>query len=142
LEAVDDLVEIDVAGVVIARTKSALRCLETSHPPVYYIPRAAFVDGVLQPSRARATICEFKGQARYFDIVVGTHRIERAAWDYPHPVEAFAGIRDHLAVYPSKMSECRVAGEVVRAQEGDFYGGWITSWITGPFKGGAGTLGW
>jgi hypothetical protein len=32
--------------------------------------------------------------------------------------------------------------EKVKSQEGDFYGGWITSNILGPFKGGIGSLGW
>jgi uncharacterized protein (DUF427 family) len=142
LEAVSERVEIDFGGLTIAATDTALRCLETSHPPVYYLPRAAFLDGVLAPSSARRTLCEFKGRARYLDIRAGGKTAVAAAWDYPDPTPSFAPILDHLAVYPAAMDACRVDGETVQAQEGDFYGGWITSWIKGPFKGGPGTWGW
>ena len=40
------------------------------------------------------------------------------------------------------MDECTLDGEVVAAQPGDFYGGWISSEVAGPFKGGPGTSGW
>lgn len=135
-------VEIEFGGRTIATTRAAIRCLETSHPPVYYLPRACFAEGVLFPSKARSTFCEFKGRARYFDIVVGTDSATAAAWEYPDPVPAFRALFDHVAVYPSRMASCRVDGETAVAQEGDFYGGWITSWIKGPFKGGPGTWGW
>lgn len=142
LEAEPDRVEVEFGGRVIADTRGALRCLETSHPPVYYLPRDSFSDGVLVTAAARGTFCEFKGRARYFDIVVGDAIAVAAAWDYPDPVPSFAELRDHIAVYPSRMETCRVGGETVIAQQGDFYGGWITSWIKGPFKGGPGTWGW
>jgi hypothetical protein len=63
-------------------------------------------------------------------------------WFYPHPVPAYADLKDHLAFYPSRMDACYVDGERVRSQEGDFYGGWITGDIVGPFKGAPGTRGW
>ncbi|MCB1165238.1 MAG: DUF427 domain-containing protein, partial [Leptospiraceae bacterium] len=65
-----------------------------------------------------------------------------AAWRYPSPSEAFVAIKDCLCFYPSRMDAVFVDDEQARAQEGDFYGGWITKDIIGPFKGGAGTLGW
>ncbi|MEQ8602773.1 MAG: DUF427 domain-containing protein [Marivibrio sp.] len=143
LEKSDDPIEIEAGGRLIARTTRSYRCLETSHPPVYYLPPDAFAADVLQPARdGRGSWCEFKGPARYFDMLVDGGRIDRAAWRYPDPTPAFAPIRDWIAVYPSKMDACRVAGESVAPQEGDFYGGWITSWIAGPFKGGPGTMGW
>lgn len=143
LEETADPIEIEAAGRLIARTTRAYRCLETSHPPVYYLPPDAFEAGLLQPARdGRASWCEFKGPARYFDLAIGDRRIGRAAWCYPDPTPAFEAIRDWIAVYPSKMDACRVAGETAQPQDGDFYGGWITSWVTGPFKGGPGTLGW
>ena len=40
------------------------------------------------------------------------------------------------------MDACYVDGELVTAQAGDFYGGWITKDIVGPFKGSAGSWGW
>ena len=128
-------------GAVIAETHASFRVLETSHPPTYYIPVSAFLPGVLQPGRERS-VCEFKGVARYFDVVGASTRSPATAWDYPDPQPGFTQLRDHVAVYPARMDECTVDGEVVVRQDGDFYGGWITARVTGPFKGAPGTLGW
>ena len=68
--------------------------------------------------------------------------LPRAAWHYPEPTAGFEALVAHVAFYPARMDRCTVDGEAVRAQEGDFYGGWITSAILGPFKGGPGTRGW
>lgn len=136
------LVEVDVAGQSLARTTSALRVLETSHPPTYYLPLADVDTSLLRPVDGGRTICEFKGVASYFDVVVGDRVVSRAVWTYPDPTPAFAELRGYVSLMPGLMDECRVDGEVVVAQEGDFYGGWVTSWITGPFKGGPGTRGW
>jgi uncharacterized protein (DUF427 family) len=131
-----------LGGVVLAETRRGKRVLETSHPPVYYFPLDDVRTEHLRPSRRRSSYCEYKGQARYFDLEVGKRAAAAAAWAYPDPVPAFAALRGHLAFYPAAMDACFVDGERVRAQEGDFYGGWITSRIIGPFKGGAGTAGW
>ena len=71
---------------------------------------------------------------------MGTSRA-RAAWTYPEPgrLEAVAG---HVAVDARLVDRCIVDGEVVRAQEGGFYGGWITARVVGPFKGVPGSWGW
>jgi hypothetical protein len=87
-------------------------------------------------------VCEFKGLARYLDAVVGGHRVEAVAWSYADPVPRYAALRDHVAFYPSRVDAARIDGELVQAQPGDFYGGWITRHLTGPFKGAPGTRGW
>ena len=134
-------VTVTHAGRTVADSTRAWRVLETSHPPVYYIPRADIAAGVLHAGRGRS-VCEFKGVASYWDLVVGDVRVPGAGWSYETPAEGFAEIAGAVAFYPSRVDECRVAGERVRPQEGDFYGGWITAGITGPFKGGPGTTGW
>lgn len=140
-EPSDRRVEILFAGRRIVDTRRAVRVLETSHPPTWYVPLEDVEPGVL--ARGQGTsFCEFKGQAVYWDLRVGDRRAARVAWSYPAPVPAFAILKDHLAFYPGRVDECRVDGETVRSQEGDFYGGWITSDVVGPFKGGAGTWGW
>jgi uncharacterized protein (DUF427 family) len=128
-------------GEVIADTTSAVRILETSHPPVYYIPQADIRMDLLTQTQ-RQTVCEFKGAARYWTLRVGDRVAADVGWSYPNPMRGFESIRDAIAFYPSRMDECTVDGERVQAQEGDFYGGWITSDIVGPFKGGPGTWGW
>ncbi|MEM9290953.1 MAG: DUF427 domain-containing protein [Acidobacteriota bacterium] len=134
-------IEIVFGGRTIATTESSQRVLETSHPPVYYLPQDAFVEGVLRPN-SKQTFCEFKGSASYFDLVVGEQVGVAAAWYYPRPVARAVALTDLVAVYPGRMDACFVDGEQVQAQAGDFYGGWITSAIVGPFKGASGTWGW
>lgn len=128
-------------GIIIADTRRARRVLETSHPPVYYIPpediRMEFLTAT-----PRSTFCEWKGRASYCTVKVGDEEARDAAWFYPEPTHAFASIKDYVAFYPGRMEACYVDGERVKPQEGDFYGGWITSDIVGHFKGGPGTWGW
>ena len=128
-------------GVTIVSTNSAARVLETSHPPTYYLPIADFIDGVLIPVGGN-TVCEFKGIASYFDLDIAGQRINRAAWTYENPASGFGTLAGKVALYASRVDLCRVGDETVIPQEGDFYGGWITSNIEGPFKGAPGTLGW
>lgn len=132
---------IEFADRTIAQTNAALRVLETSHPPSIYLPPDAFLPGVLE-SQPRRTVCEWKGAATYFDVVVGEQRAEAAAWSYERPNPAFADLAGYVSVYPGRMQACYLGDERVQAQEGDFYGGWITSEIVGPFKGAPGTWGW
>ena len=142
LDPVREDVVITLGGQVIARADRAIRVLETSHPPTYYLPASSFAEGVLVPVEG-TTFCEWKGRAHYFDVHgPDGSTAHRAAWHYPHPTEAFAELLDHVCVYPAAMDEITVNGEKVQAQTGDFYGGWITSKVTGPFTGAPGTLGW
>jgi uncharacterized protein (DUF427 family) len=125
----------------IAETSRALRVLETSHPPVYYIPFGDVQQQFLSRSE-RQSYCEFKGLATYYTLKVGEKVAKNAAWSYHNPSIGYDSIKDHIAFYPGHVDACYVDGERVQAQEGDFYGGWITSDIDGPFKGGPGTAGW
>ena len=140
-EAWPHRVEIDFAGRTIASTTDAWRALETYHPPTYYLPRGAFAPGVLVPN-GRRSLCEWKGQASYFDIVVDGRTAPGAAWCYERPTPSFAPIAGMVAVYAEPMDECRVAGVRVIPQPGNFYGGWVTPNITGPVKGAPGTTHW
>ncbi len=141
LERTDARIEVQLGGRVVASTTAGWRVLETSHPPTYYLPRAAFEAGVLQEI-AGQTFCEWKGHARYYDLVSGTAVAARAGWTYPEPTAGFEPLADAVAVMPGLVDRCTVDGETVLAQPGGFYGGWITSGVVGPFKGEPGTLGW
>jgi uncharacterized protein (DUF427 family) len=135
-------VVIEVDGEIVVDTRRSLRVLETSHPPVYYVPGSAIAAGALRPVSG-TTWCEFKGSASYFDVVAPSGRVlPRAAWHYPEPSPGFEALLGHVAFYPGRMGRCTVDDEAVVAQEGDFYGGCITSKVTGPFKGAPGTAGW
>ena len=141
IRASDEQIVIELGGVEICETNTSLRVLETSHPPTYYLPRTAFLEGALVPARGHS-FCEWKGQASYLDVVGGDRVAARAAWYYPQPNPAYAALRGHIAVYPGAMDRCLVDGELVVPQPGRFYGGWITSAVTGPFKGVPGSQGW
>ena len=141
LERSTSVIRIVLGGLPIVETTRSWRVLETASPPTYYIDQADFAPGVVQPGVGESW-CEWKGGAVYFDLVARDTVARRAAWGYPNPNSPFAALVGHLAVYPSKVDGCFVDGEQVRPQDGDFYGGWITSRVTGPFKGDPGTLGW
>jgi uncharacterized protein (DUF427 family) len=126
-------VRVEALGQLLADSHRSLRVLETFHPP------EAVRQELLQPS-AGASFCEWKGVARYFDVVVdpggsAERRLRRAVWTYPEPSEPFAALAGWLALYPALMDGCWLAGERVTPQPGGFYGGWITSAVVGPFKG-------
>ena len=141
LEPSSEHVVVTHGGVVVADSTSSLRMLETSHPPTYYVPIGAFAPGVLQPAEG-ASWCEWKGKADYFDLVVGDEVLPGIAWTYRVPTKGYEALVDHIALYPGRVDRCTVDDEVVEPQPGNFYGGWITSRVTGPFKGSPGTSGW
>lgn len=141
LEPTDEEVEVVLGGRVVARTRNAYRVLETSHPPTYYLPVADFRPGALRAASG-GSFCEWKGDASYVDLLGGDQVAVRAGWYYPTPTADFAALADHVAVYPAAVDACTVDGEVVRPQPGDFYGGWVTDRVVGPFKGEPGTRFW
>jgi uncharacterized protein (DUF427 family) len=141
LERSSEHVLVTHRGHTLVDTTRAIRILETSHPPTYYFHPDDVDSSFLEPVVGE-TVCEFKGRASYADIVVGSERLARAAWWYDNPFAGYQELAGHISLYPGRVERCTVDGEVVQAQEGDFYGGWVTSRVTGPFKGGPGTLGW
>jgi uncharacterized protein (DUF427 family) len=141
VEPTTERIVIRLGGAVIADTTEAVRVLETSHPPAYYLPRSAFSEGALEPA-AGSSYCEFKGSAKYLTIRGGEATAERAAWYYPTPSPGYEALVDRVALYPGLMDSVEVNGETVIPQAGGFYGGWITSRVVGPFKGEPGTMGW
>ncbi len=143
LEAISKRIQIISGGETLADTTRASRVLETSHPPVYYLPPADIRMSLLTPSGG-SSLCEWKGAARYYALRANSLDV---AWYYPNPTPAFEPIRDHLAFYAARVvlqdgDGCFVDGERVVPQPGEFYGGWITGEIVGPFKGQAGSQGW
>ena len=142
LERVDWRIRVVVGGVTIVDAPAALRVLETSQAPAYYVAFEHIADQYLRPSDGRPTFCEWKGVATYCDVEVGDRIVPRAAWSYPDPTERFSELRGHWAFYAQAADECWVDDERVAPNEGDFYGGWITANLTGPFKGEAGSRLW
>ncbi len=143
LEATARRIRIVHAGQTIVDTTEALRILETSHPPVYYLPPNALAMQFLKRAATRGSFCEFKGVAAYWNLEVpGAAAVANAAWSYDRPSGRYEALAGYLAFYASKVDACWVDDEQVVAQPGDFYGGWITSDLKGPFKGAPGTLGW
>jgi uncharacterized protein (DUF427 family) len=135
-------VRLELGGEVLAESDRALRVLETHHPPTIYLPPEDVRGNLLVQSAARATMCEFKGAARYLDAVVAGRRLRAVGCSYPDPVPAYQALRDHVAFFPGRVDAAWLGDERVEAQAGDFYGGWITADLEGPFKGAPGTLSW
>lgn len=142
LEKSPKQIKIIFNKIAIADSCNTYRVLETSHPPVYYIPPQDIKMNYLYPGNAQRSFCEWKGFASYYNLVVEEQQVVNAGWYYPMPTEYFEPIKNYIAFYPSKIDTCYVDGELVQAQAGDFYGGWITKDIVGPFKGSVGSWGW
>ena len=134
LVASEQHVLVRALGERLAETRRSLRVLETFHPPTYYLPPEAVRTELLRPAAGRS-FCEWKGVARYCDVLVGDRCLERALWCYDNPSPAFSALAGWYAVYPALMDGCWLDGEAVRPQPGGFYGGWISSAVEGPFKG-------
>lgn len=128
-------------GVAVADAAETIRTLETSHPPTYYVPPAAVSLSLLQRTDRRS-FCEWKGDAVYFDVVIGGERLRDVAWSYPAPTPPFAALKDHIAFYAAPFDTCLIDGRPVTPQPGGFYGGWITDDVKGPFKGVPGSRFW
>lgn len=141
LEAEPARLRVVFAGRTIAESWAGHKTLETSHPPTYYLPRGDVDAAALRP-HPRSSTCEWKGRATYFDVVVGDRTATCAAWAYPQPTPAFAAIAGHLAFYCGAMEACWVGAEQATPQPGGFYGGWVTTSVVGPFKGGPNSAGW
>lgn len=141
VEAVRRQVEVIFGGQTLAVTLAPLRVVETSHPPVYYLPPDSIFPGTLEAS-GRTSRCEFKGTATYLTVTVGRHRAVDGAWRYEQPSPGYEALAGYVAFHPQRMEVCLVDGEVAAPQPGAFYGGWITSEVVGPFKGEPGTEGW
>ncbi|MEE4277568.1 MAG: DUF427 domain-containing protein [Halieaceae bacterium] len=139
LEASSDEVEVRAGDALLAKTRSAFRVLETASPPTYYLPAEA-VSWELLSDIAQSSFCEWKGQASYYALA-GDEQRRAIAWRYRNPSQRFAALHDHVSFYPGRVA-CFVNGERVRPQAGEFYGGWITDRIVGPFKGDPGTGHW
>jgi uncharacterized protein (DUF427 family) len=135
------LVVVELGGRVVAESRRAVRVCETSHPPVYYVPRDDIAAGVLRPGRGES-FCEWKGLARYWDAEVDGVRVPSVGWSYEDPAPGYEHLRGAVAFYPGRVHRASVDGEQARPQAGGFYGGWVTAEVTGPFKGEPGTLGW
>ena len=129
------------AGETVAESRRALRVCETSGPPTYYLPPEDVQLDYLEEAFG-TTVCEWKGSASYYDLVVGERRARAAAWAYRRPRGDYAALTGCLAFYPGRVDACYLDGELVQPQPGDYYGGWITHEIIGPFKGAPGTLHW
>ena len=141
VEAITRRIQVIFNGITLADTTRAVRVLETSQAPVYYIPLEDVQRQYLETSQ-QATVCEWKGLANYYGVAANGRRAANAAWTYQAPTAGYEAIRDHVAFYPQKMDQCLVDGEAATPMPGGFYGGWVTRAVVGPFKGGPGTQGW
>ncbi|WP_299452616.1 DUF427 domain-containing protein [uncultured Microscilla sp.] len=142
LENTNKTLRVIYNDTVIAQTNQGMRILETSHPPTYYFPPEDVHLEYLELVENKTSFCEYKGAASYYNLRLEGRVVQNVAWFYANPLPKYQALKNHLCFYASKVSACYVNDELVQAQEGDFYGGWITSQIVGPFKGGANTWGW
>ncbi len=135
------LIEVIVNNITVAKSKKAFRVIETSHPPTYYFPPEDVRMDFLKKNK-NSSFCEWKGEANYLDLTINKIKTLNVAWFYSSPLKEFQAIKNFISFYASKADKCIVNGELAIKQEGNFYGGWITKNLSGPFKGAIGTLNW
>ena len=126
LEPSGGTVVVVFGGEVVADSRRAVRVLETSHPPGYYIPADDWRPGALVPADG----CEHlrvEGRRPLLRRRRGRCRGARCRLGLPAPEPALAAaIAGCVSVYPGRMDRCEVDGVAVTAQDGGFYGGWVT----------------
>ena len=140
LEADAREVVVRWGGIEVARTCRAIRVVETAHAPSFYIPWGDVARDFLHAAPG-GSLCEWKGPARYWSLVDGERALGGVAWSYPEPLAGAEALSECVAFYPAGL-ECTVGGARVKPQPGEFYGGWVTPELVGPFKGEPGSEGW
>jgi uncharacterized protein (DUF427 family) len=134
-------IRVYFTDILVADSRRTKRVLETAGPPVYYIPQEDIQMAYLEPALNRA-LCEWKGFSQYWIVHVGESIVLNAAWSYPEPWKGYESIQDNIAFNATMMSACYVDDMEVVPQPGEYYGGWITPEIVGPFKGIPGSERW
>ena len=125
---------------LVGRTRGAWAVRETAHPPTFYLPLVD-LDRKLLRTAGDSSFCEWKGPAQYWDLNDGARQLVKVGWSYPKPLAGAEALADCIAFYAHEL-ECSVGGARAIAQQGVFYGGWITPDLSGPFKGDLGSNGW
>lgn len=135
----DRTVVVSANGRQIARSRESYRVMETAGPPCFYLSEQA-VDWTQLTQTSGRSFCEWKGVAVYWRLNSDTKR-DPVGWSYTDLPPSFEMLRGHISFYPGRI-DCYVDEEKVRPQPGNFYGGWITNDVVGPFKGEPGTENW
>ena len=141
VEAFNKNIRIYYKGLLIADTWQAKRVLEKAHPPVYYIQLQDIQMHYLTPNR-EISFCAYKGKSSFFNLVVGSDTVTDVGWTYAKPTSKYVELIGYIAFFAGKGCDCYVDDELAIPQPSEFFGGWVTSDIVGPFKGGEGTWEW
>lgn len=100
-------VVVEWGGRVLADTRRAVRVCETSHPPVYYVPRHDVAGDVLERAGG-GSWCEWKGIATYWAVVVAGRRLPAVAWSYEDPGPGYEQLRGAVAFHPGRVDRALV----------------------------------
>jgi uncharacterized protein (DUF427 family) len=96
------LVHLD--NSVVADTDQSVQLSEKGYPDRQYLPRSAITAGSLQTSDTQ-TNCPFKGNATYYDFVLGDRIIKDAVWSYEKPYAAMDAIAGRMVFDPMQFDE-------------------------------------
>ena len=110
-ELVRDEREIVVlwGALEVARTRAAWAVRETAHPPTFYLPLVDVHPALLRPAGG-GSFCEWKGPARYWDLVDGARRLAKVAWSYPQPLAGAEPLAAASVQAVIKGAEARLTG--------------------------------
>ena len=113
LDPVPQRIMIQLGGALASETNRALRVLETHHAPSYYLPPED-IHATLRPVQG-GSFCEWKGVARYFDVIAGDKTASRAAWCYDRPTAGYAALAGYVAFSAGLMPLWGVSFRVAMA---------------------------
>ncbi len=92
-------VTLQAGGTVLVDTTEALILEEGHYPPVFYIPKSAVPDGLLQPAE-KVTHCPYKGDATHWQARLADGRlIDPIVWSYEAPIAGMQSIKGYLGFY-------------------------------------------
>jgi uncharacterized protein (DUF427 family) len=103
-------VRVTFAGAVIADSLAAVRCEETGHEAVHYVPEKDVRLDLMRPTEHK-TYCPFKGDCSYWTVEVdggGGRKSENAVWGYRAPYDEAVGLAGHFAFYKSRVDSIEV----------------------------------
>ena len=100
-------VRVMFGGKVIADSTETLRCEETGHGPVYYVPAKDMALELMKKTE-HSSYCPFKGTASYWTIETGGKSSENAIWGYETPYDETAPLAGHYAFYGNRVDSIEI----------------------------------
>ena len=98
----DRPVKVFIDGRQVASASSAEHLYETGLPCRFYLPFTSVDASLLKPSDT-VTRCPYKGDAGYYDVVLGDKTHKDIVWYYKTPLHESAAVAGRICFYNEKV---------------------------------------